>query len=463
MANILVCDDEKNLRQLLCMALESNGHQTLAAANGAEALKILNQMQWDLLITDLKLPDSSGLELLRQAKILAPERPALLITAFASATTAVIAMKEGAFDYLEKPFAMEDLHLSVARALEQGALKQENVRLRQVVGEHSAKDAIIGVSPAMRQILELAKRAARSDASVLITGESGTGKELLARFIHAHSMRSLGPFVAINCGAVPETLIESELFGHVKGAFTGAASHRSGLFVEADNGTLLLDEIGETPLSLQVKLLRVLQERTIRPVGGTGERAINVRLLTATNRNLLTDETVNPFREDLLYRINVINLHIPPLRQRKEDIPLLTTWFVEKYSRRYGMTINGLAPKVIESLTHYSFPGNVRELENIIEGAVALTMEGRIEMEALPIHIQHPDMKKNISFQLPKEGLNLETYLTSIETQAIEQALSLCNGSKTKAAELLGMSFRTLRYRMTKIAPLTPLQAWENE
>ncbi len=452
MADILVCDDEKNLRELLCMAIESQGHRPMAAANGAQALKILEQMTWDLLITDLKLPDISGLELLRRAKLLAPERPALLITAFASAATAVVAMKEGAFDYLEKPFAMEDLHLAVSRALEQGALKQENIRLRQAVGAQTAKESIIGASPIMRQVMELARRAARTDASVLITGESGSGKELIARFIHAHSTRSQGPFVAVNCAAVPENLIESELFGHVKGAFTGAVSHRLGMFVEADNGTLLLDEIGEMPVSLQAKLLRVLQERSVRPVGGSGERPVNVRLLAATNRDLLEEGASGRFREDLLYRVNVVNLQLPPLRQRKEDIPLLTARFVEKYAQRYNLNIAGVSPEVMHCLLNYAFPGNVRELENVVEGAVALTMEGRLEVDTLPPQVRHfKTMEPECNFQLPPEGLNLETYLATIESRALEQALQQGNGSKTKAAELLGMSFRTFRYRLAKM------------
>ncbi|MBF0427919.1 MAG: sigma-54-dependent Fis family transcriptional regulator [Magnetococcales bacterium] len=452
MADILVCDDERNLRELLCLALEGNGHKTLAAANGTEAIQMLERLHWDLLITDLRLPDISGLEILRRAKNLEPERPALLMTAFASASTAVTAMKEGAFDYLEKPFAMEEFHLAVSRALEQGALKQENLRLRQAVGACVAGEEIIGVSPAMRRVLEMARRAARTDASVLITGESGTGKELIARYIHANSTRSQGPFVAVSCAAVPETLIESELFGHVKGAFTGAISHRLGIFVEADHGTVLLDEIGETPLSLQAKLLRVLQERVVRAVGGSGEKAINVRLLAATNRDLSDEIAAGRFREDLLYRVNVVNLHLPPLRQRREDIPLLITRFVEKYARRYGLSITGLAPEVMACLMRYSFPGNVRELENVVEGAVALTVEGRVELEALPEAVRRGEgSKQNFVFHLPEEGLDLETHLLHIESCAMEQALTLCNGSKTKAAELLGMSFRTFRYRLGKV------------
>ncbi|MBF0125637.1 MAG: sigma-54-dependent Fis family transcriptional regulator [Magnetococcales bacterium] len=451
MAAILVCDDERNLRELLCLALEEAGHHPIPAANGAEALEILERRHWDLLLTDLRLPDLSGLELLRRAKALAPERPALLMTAFASAATAVTAMKEGAFDYLEKPFSMEDLHLALSRGLEQGALKRENVRLRQVVVEREAGEGIIGIAPEMRRVLELARRAARTDASVLITGESGTGKELIARYIHANSGRAQGPFVALNCAAVPETLIESELFGHVKGAFTGAASHRPGMFVEADHGTLLLDEIGETPLSLQAKLLRVLQERCVRPVGGSGERSVDVRLLTATNRNLPEDCASGRFREDLLYRVNVVHLHLPPLRERREDIPLLAARFVEKYARRYALSITGLSPEVMACLMRYAFPGNIRELENLVEGAVALTVGGRVEVDLLPPRVRHPAVIGSASFSLPENGLDLEAHLARVESQAMEQALVLGNGSKTRAAELLGMSFRTFRYRLAKL------------
>ncbi|MBF0272116.1 MAG: sigma-54-dependent Fis family transcriptional regulator [Magnetococcales bacterium] len=454
MAEILVCDDETNLRELLCLALEGNGHRTLTAATGAEALRLLEQAPWELLLTDLRLPDVSGLEVLRRAKELAPERPALLMTAFASAATAVTAMKEGAFDYLEKPFDMEELHLAVARALEQGALKRENVRLRQAVGERDAGEEIVGVSLVMRRVLELARRAARTDASVLITGESGTGKELVARFIHGCSGRAKGPFVAVNCAAVPEGLIESELFGHAKGAFTGAVAHRPGLFVEADHGTLFLDEIGETPLALQAKLLRVVQERLVRPVGGVGERSVDVRLLAATNRDLMEFTAAGRFREDLLYRINVVNLRLPPLRERREDIPLLAARFVEKHARKYGLTIHGLSPEVMDCLMRHHYPGNVRELENLVEGAVALTVEGRVELEALPEGVRcgvRAVDRAATPFRLPEGGLDLEAHLAELEASAMDQALELCQGSKTRAAELLGMSFRTFRYRLGKL------------
>lgn len=454
MAQILVCDDEANLRELLCLALEENGHRTRGAANGAEALRLLEQSPWDLLITDLRLPDISGLDLLRRAKELAPERPALLMTAFASASTAVTAMKEGAFDYLEKPFEMEELHLAVARALEQGALRRENDLLRQAVGEREAGEVIVGVSPTMRRVLELARRAARTDASVLITGESGTGKELVARFIHGCSGRARGPFVAVNCAAVPEGLIESELFGHARGAFTGAVSHRPGLFVEADHGTLFLDEIGETPLGLQAKLLRVVQERLIRPVGGVGERAVDVRLLAATNRDLMEETGAGRFREDLLYRLNVVNLRLPPLRERREDIPLLAARFLEQHARKYGLAIPGFSPEVMDCLQRHGYPGNVRELSNLVEGAVALTVEGRVEMDALPEGMRCGVTRKEApesTFRLPEGGLDLEAHLAALEASAMDQALEACQGSKTRAAELLGMSFRTFRYRLGKL------------
>ncbi|MBF0297037.1 MAG: sigma-54-dependent Fis family transcriptional regulator [Magnetococcales bacterium] len=448
MAEILVCDDERNLREMLCMALEDAGHHPVAAASGAEALRILEQNPWDLLLTDLRLPDMDGLDLLRRAKELAAERPVLLMTAYASAATAVTAMKEGAFDYLEKPFAMEDFHLVVTRALEQGTLRRENLRLRREVGE---REGIIGAAPAMRRVLELARRAARTDASVLITGESGTGKELIARYIHANSVRARGPFVALNCAAVPENLIESELFGHVKGAFTGAGSQRPGMFVEADRGTLLLDEIGETPLALQAKLLRVLQERVVRPVGGSGERSVDVRLLAATNRDLSVECAAGRFREDLLYRVDVVHLHLPPLRERREDIPMLAAVFLEKYADRYGVGVTGFAPEVMECLMRYPFPGNIRELENVVEGAVALTAGGRVEVELLPVHVRMPRMADGSPFVLPEQGFDLDAHLAKVEADAIGQALEQCKGSKTRAAELLGMSFRTFRYRMAKL------------
>ncbi|MBF0165002.1 MAG: sigma-54-dependent Fis family transcriptional regulator [Magnetococcales bacterium] len=452
MAEILVCDDESHLRELLCLALEGSGHRTLSAATGAEALRLLENAHWDLLITDLRLPDLSGLELLRRAKELAPERPALLMTAFASAATAVTAMKEGAFDYLEKPFVMEELHLAVTRALEQGALKRENVRLRQVIGERDAGEEIVGASSAMRQVLELARRAARTDASVLITGESGTGKELVARWIHGSSARARGPFVAVNCAAMPEGLIESELFGHARGAFTGAVAQRPGLFVEADHGTLFLDEVGETPLALQAKLLRVVQERLVRPVGGVGERSVDVRLLAATNRDLREEIVAGRFREDLWYRINVVNLRLPPLRERREDIPLLAARFVERHARKYGLAIQGFAPEVMDCLLRYDFPGNVRELSNLVEGAVALTVEGRVELDSLPEAVRcGVRTERPVAFRLPEGGLDLEAHLAALEASALDQALELSQGSKTRAAELLGMSFRTFRYRLGKL------------
>ncbi len=454
MAKILVCDDERNLRELLTMALEGSGHQVLAAANGESALGFLEKADWELFITDLKLPDSDGLELLRHAKKLAPERPVLLITAYASATTAVTAMKEGAFDYLEKPFPIEDLHLVVARALEQGALKVENRQLRQVIDKQRGKSEIIGTSPAMRHLLELAKRVARTDASVLISGESGTGKELIARHIHRHSGRAKGPFVAINCAAIPETLIESELFGHAKGAFSGAMASRKGVFVEAENGTLLLDEIGEMPINVQAKLLRVLQERTVRPVGGTGEKPVNVRLISTTNRDLSEEVGNNQFREDLFFRINVVHLQPPPLRERQADIPALVAHFVAIYANRYNLPVKGVTREVMEFLVSHPLSGNVRELENIIAGAVSMTMGELVELNALPEPMRPAPSRTSrpeARFDLPERGMDLEGFLADIETSLLRQALERTDGNKTQAAELLGLSFRSLRYRLAKL------------
>lgn len=454
MANILICDDERNLRLLLTMTLKESKHRIQEARNCAEATTFLEAGDWDLFLTDLKLPDGSGLDLLRLAKKLAPERPVLLMTAYASATTAVTAIKEGAFDYLEKPFPVEDLHLVVTRALEQGALKQENIQLKQILKEQELDREIIGHSPPMRHILDLARRVARTDASVLISGESGTGKELVARFIHNHSPRNSGPFVAINCAAIPENLIESELFGHTKGAFSGAITQRKGVFVEAEHGTLLLDEIGEMPLNVQSKLLRVLQERTVRPVGGSGDRSVNARLITTTNRNLSTEVAEGRFREDLFYRINVVNLEPPPLRERRGDIPLLVARFVEIFARRYNLPVRGITSEVMECLIQHPLPGNVRELENLIEGAISLTTGELVGINNLPESMRCSKATcspPNTPFCLPKENMNLESLLADVELQAIRQALQQANGNKTRAAELLGLSFRSFRYRLAKL------------
>jgi two-component system, NtrC family, response regulator PilR len=455
MARILLCDDEKNLRDLLTLALEDGGHQAQEAANGSQALKRLEEDNWDLFITDLKLPDISGLELLRRAKKLFPEKPVILITAHASATTAVTAMKEGAFDYLEKPFSIEDLTLVVTRSLEQGALVKENVQLKKVLKEKEGQREIIANSPAMRQVLELANRVARTDASVLVTGESGTGKELIARFVHDNSKRAANPFIAINCGAIPENLIESELFGHAKGAFSGAVSSRKGVFVEAEGGTLLLDEIGEMPLNIQATLLRVLQERMIRPVGGTGEKPVNVRVIATTNRDLKVEIEEKRFREDLYYRINVVNFTLPSLRERREDIPLLVARFVDLFAKRYDLPIKGVAPEVMDCLSRYPLPGNIRELQNIIEGAVSMTAGDQVEISTLPEYIRQSKTPSQTSsankFQLPEEGMDLEKYMLDLELKAMNQALERADGNKTKAAEILGMSFRSFRYRLKKL------------
>ncbi|MBF0447706.1 MAG: sigma-54-dependent Fis family transcriptional regulator [Magnetococcales bacterium] len=454
MAKVLLCDDEENLRDLLSLALQDYGHETQEAANGAQALQWLEKDNWDLFITDLKLPDLSGLELLRRAKHLAPSRPVILITAHASASTAITAMKEGAFDYLEKPFTIEDLHLVVTRSLEQGELVKENVRLKQVLKEKETKREIVANSATMRQVLDLAQRVARTEASVLVTGESGTGKELIARFVHDHSKRSDGPFIAINCAAIPENLIESELFGHAKGAFSGAISSRKGVFIEAEGGTLLLDEIGEMPLNIQATLLRVLQERVIRPVGGTGERSVDVRVVATTNRNLIDEIAKKQFREDLYYRINVVNFKLPALRDRPEDIPLLVARFIETFAKRYDLPIRGIASEAMDCLCRYPFPGNIRELQNLVEGAVSLTPGNQVELSALPEQIRSGKSPISSSspadFELPKEGIDLEKCIEEIEQKAMDQALDRAGGNKTKAAEILGLSFRSFRYRLKK-------------
>ncbi|MEO5367533.1 MAG: sigma-54 dependent transcriptional regulator [Magnetococcus sp. WYHC-3] len=457
MPHILLCEDENNLRQLLALALEESGHEVTAVPDGRAAMEFLARPGIDLVLTDLRLPDISGLEVLRRARVLDASRPVLLMTAFASTETAVTAMREGAFDYLEKPFRVEDLRLVVTRALEQRALHRENADLRRALAERGKPPQLIASAPAMRILMERVARVSRTDATVLIGGESGTGKELIARTLHALGPRQQKPFVAVNCAAIPENLFESELFGHTRGAFSGAVQARKGLFVEADGGTLFLDEIGEMPLGVQAKLLRALQEQTIRPVGGTGEKPVDVRVVAASNRELEQEVAAGRFRADLYYRIHVVKLLLPPLRERREDIPLLAAQCIERFAARYNPRVKRLSADALACLMAYDFPGNVRELENLLEGAVALADGETVSAAALPAlgcarTPEHLSPEGGLPLeQIPETGLDLERHLAEVERGIIHQALSRVGGNKTRAAALLGLTFRSLRYRLARL------------
>ena len=383
-ARILVVDDERSMQEFLEICFRGQGYDVATAGDVDTALALIDADDYDVVLSDLQMSGRSGLDLLHAVRETSPETAVILITAFATTETAIAAMKEGAYDYVTKPFKVDELRLVVEKALEKKLLSRENRRLRSELQSQLRQRDLIGTSAAMHRVYELVSQVAETRTNVLISGESGTGKELVARAIHARSDRRDRPFVAINCGAIPENLLESELFGHVKGAFTGAVSGKEGLFETADGGTLLLDEVGELPASLQVKLLRVLQERTIRRVGGTSDRRVDVRILAATNRRLEQEVAGGRFREDLYYRLNVIQIALPPLRERREDIPLLVQHFVEKYARELGKPIRGVGAAAAERLLAYPYPGNVRELENAIERAVALSRDGEIGPDALP-------------------------------------------------------------------------------
>src|SRR4051794_24286894 len=383
--DILIVDDERSMREFLAIFLRRAGHRVEAAAGGADGLAALATREFDVVITDLRMPGVGGLEILAEAKKLYPETQAIAVTAFATTETAIAAMKAGAYDYLTKPFKVDEDRLVVERALERRVLHRENVVLRDEIKGRYKLDRLIGKSPAMQRVFEMIRKIAPARTSDLLIGESGTGKELAARALHELSPRSDRPFVAINCGAIPETLIESELFGHVRGSFTGANTDKQGLFEAAHGGTLLLDEVAELPVAMQVKLLRVLQERKVKPVGGVSEREVDVRIVAATNRDLETEVEKGTFRQDLFYRLNVIQLRLPPLRERREDIPLLVDHFSRKFAAEHGRNITGTAPEAMSALMAYHFPGNVRELENLIERAVTLAPADEISLEALPM------------------------------------------------------------------------------
>jgi two-component system response regulator PilR (NtrC family) len=460
---LLIIDDEQSMREFLSICLRRGGHEVSLAKSAAEAFEQLRRQPFDLVLTDLKLPgDIDGLGILKAIKsgtvkyratpgstpsIIDPE--VILMTAYATADTALAAMKHGAYDYLIKPFQVDEINAVIGRALEKKALVEENLALREQVAGRVRLANLLGKSRAMQKVFELIGKIHSTRTSVLITGESGTGKELVARALHSEGARAKAPFIAVNCGAIPEELMESELFGHKRGAFTGAIADHAGMFDEADGGTLFLDEIGELSPALQVKLLRVLQERKVKPVGATDEHEVDVRVIAATNRELEAEVARGAFRADLYYRLNVVEIRIPPLRHRREDIPLLAEHFLRRFSADHGraMTISSEAMRKLEG---YDFPGNVRELENMIERAVALSSRNVIGPDDLPdVKPARPAGEPPAVF--PAEGVDLDRLVSDFERAWVLRALEQTGGIRKRAAALLGISFRSLRYRLDKL------------
>ncbi len=457
MSNLLIVDDEQGMRQLLTIVFERAGHTVRAAENGRRALELLRAEPAELIISDVKMPDMGGIELLRAARELLPEVAVVMMTAFATVETAREAFKLGADDFIQKPFDIEEMKILVSKILEKLALRQENEQLKTEVEllikeqrERGNLGNIIGRSEKMQAVYQMIETVAGVQSTILITGESGTGKELVARAIHDLSPRAEKPFVSINCGAFTETLLESELFGYVKGAFTGANTNRKGLFEAAHRGTIFLDEIGEMSSAMQVKLLRVLQERKVRPVGAHQEIEIDTRVIAATNRDLAAMVKDSTFREDLFYRISVIPIELPPLRERSEDVKQLTEHFVNKFCAQAGRALS-VAPKALNLLEAYSWPGNVRELEHTIERAVALERTDSIQPERLPEQITNYNPARVASvFDLPEAGLNIAAHLEHLEKTYVLEALRRTGGNQTRAAELLHLSVRSLRHLLDK-------------
>jgi two-component system response regulator PilR (NtrC family) len=449
-ARILVVDDEPSMRELLAIVLRREGYEVIQAENGHAALEALERQMVDLLISDIKMPDMSGVDVLRAAKQIDQDVLGIMITAFASTDTAVEAMRLGACDYLSKPFNVDELKIKVREKLESRSLRQENVLLKRALGASHEFSNIIGRSAGMLEVFKLIRTIARTNSTILVSGESGTGKELVARAIHFNSLRRDRPFVALNCAALTETLLESELFGHMRGSFTGAESNKKGLIELAERGTIFLDEIAEMSPTMQVKLLRVLQERRFRRVGGLEEIEADIRIIAASNRDLGQQVAEGKFREDLFYRINVIPIHLPPLRERREDIPLLAEHFLGKYREQMGKDVAAISGEAMRYLERYDWPGNIRELENVIERAVALEPSRAILPDSLPDPMRRQAPRPNGKTALPDTGFDLEQHVQQMERDYIAQALHRAGGVQVKAAELLGMSFRSFRYYAKK-------------
>lgn len=450
--SILVVDDERSMREFLEIFLTKEGYQVTLAKSGEEACQLLTKKQFDLLITDIKMKDTDGIDVLKKAKEVSPESIVVMISAFATAETAVEAMKEGAYDYIPKPFKVKDM-----KKIVKGALRSKRSRPAGGKEDHLKIqyhfDCLIGESPQIKKVYDLIERVSKTRTNILISGESGTGKELVARAIHRQSPRREKPFVVINCAGIPENLIESELFGYKKGAFTGAQTDKEGLFDAADGGTVFFDEVGELPPTIQVKLLRVIQERTFTAVGGTEEKTVDVRFISATNKDLEGEVINDKFREDLFFRLNVIQISMPPLRERGEDLHLLSQFFLEKYSRELGKDVKKISAYAMDILRYYNFPGNVRELENIIERSVALETSNIVLPNSLTLaNFQRERVRENRRYRdLKSEGIDLDQAMAEVEKDYIIKAVDMAHGSKHRAAKLLGISTRSLRYRLDKL------------
>jgi two-component system, NtrC family, response regulator PilR len=455
MASILVCDDQRSICEMLDISLRKDGHRVETVNGGEAAKKKLSSANYELLITDIKMPQTDGIEVLRFARQSSPETSVILITAVEDYEAAVQAVKGGAFDYIHKgPGLLEELKLAVGRALETLVLQRENFAFKRDAASRNSLDNFIGSSPVIEKLKVTIRTVAPTASTVLIYGESGTGKELVARAVHACSSRASEPFVSINCGAFPETLLESELFGYVKGAFTGASQNKRGLFEVASGGTIFLDEIGEMSVSMQVKLLRVLQERTLRPVGGTQESPVDVRVIAATNRDLREMVANGTFREDLYYRVSVIPIQVPALRERRDDVELLANHFLKKYSTAAQKSILRISQESLDSLKAFEWPGNVRQVENTIERAVAMETgnELRVDLEADRPRARAAAASSNghSSPDVPSDGIDFEKYVAGVERSLIESALQQSGGVQIRAAELLKVSYRSFRHLLKK-------------
>ncbi len=458
MADVLVVDDERSIREFLEILLKRMGHETRLAKDAHEGIARLGEAPAHLVLSDLRLPKGSGMDVLAHVAKHHPRTQVVMMTAFATTENAVEAMKMGAYDYVLKPFKVDELTVVIERALERQQLKSENQKLKETLDKRAAGNRLIGSSNAMKDVFALVSKVAPTRTTVLLTGESGTGKELVARAIHSRGPRAAEPFVPVNCGAIPETLIESELFGHVKGSFTGAHTDKQGLFELAGQGTVFLDEIGELPLGMQVKLLRVLQERKVRRVGGSGDLDVQCRVIAATNRNLEEEVAESRFREDLYFRLNVIQIRLPSLRERRADIPFLADAFVAKFAEEQNSPVGRIDDEALQRLMEWQWPGNVRELENVIERGVTLASDDVLDTSVLPPELRSARPREDrmavdasVLHALPDDGLDLEATLEDLERRLLTLALERTGGRKKKAAEVLKLSFRSFRYRCAKL------------